>query len=302
MGRDFILLAFTVVIVGGMGSHRRRRGRRAVAHAGAGDRVALHLAGLDRPDRVRDHGADADGAPAGPVRAARPCLTRSTRSPCGQAMCWSAVLSSPAALVFAAIGAALDDTFYLRLGDRGADLRRACALGRYPARLHRSAVARPGALFRARRLCLRAGADGGAVVLAGDGRGARRGARASGSIGGAHRQPRARRLFRADHLRHGAGRRQGRLQHARARRVRRADRRADHRHQSRRRSRCRARRRPASSWSCSRSSSCCTPSRPTARYAVRPAADRAARQRAARAVPRLSHRVAAACSLSCSRR
>ena len=115
--------------------------------------------------------------------------------------------------------------------DRGPDLRRPRALGRHPARLYRAAVARAGALFRAWRLPLRARPQGGAVVLAGAGRRARRriGARARRRP---HRDPRARRLLRADHLRPGAGGRQGGLQHPRARRVGRPDRRADHRHRS----------------------------------------------------------------------
>ena len=58
------------------GQHRRRRRGGPVPHPGAGDRLALHLAGMDRSDRVRDHGRHADGAPARPVRAARICLTR----------------------------------------------------------------------------------------------------------------------------------------------------------------------------------------------------------------------------------
>ena len=76
MGRDFILMAFTVVIVGGMGSIAGAVVAGPVPHPGAGDRRALHLAGVDRSDRVRDHGGDADGAPARSVRAARTCLTR----------------------------------------------------------------------------------------------------------------------------------------------------------------------------------------------------------------------------------
>ena len=86
MGRDFILMAFTVVIVGGMGSIAGVGGRGTSADAGAGDRLALHLASLVRSDRVRDHGGDADGAAAGPVRPARPWLTRSPDR-CGRAMC-----------------------------------------------------------------------------------------------------------------------------------------------------------------------------------------------------------------------
>ena len=56
MGRDFILLAFTVVIVGGMGSIWGA----VVAGLLLTQVQALgqpgDLAGLDRPDRVRDHG------------------------------------------------------------------------------------------------------------------------------------------------------------------------------------------------------------------------------------------------------
>ena len=138
-----------------------------------------------------------------------------------------------AGLAFAAIGAAQNDTFYLRLATEalifgGLALSVDILLG-YTGLLSLGQAL----VFRAGRLPLRAGPQGGAVVLAGAGRGARRraGARPRRRH---HRDPRARRLFRADHLRPGPGGRQGRLQHPRARRVGRAARRADHRHRSRR--------------------------------------------------------------------
>ena len=114
MGRDFILMAFTVVIVGGMGIDRGRGGGGAAAHAGAGDRIALHLTGLDRSDRVRHHGGHADGAAAGSVRTARPWVTPSPTR-CGRAMCLRRTASGRRSLALAAIGAAINDTFYLRL-------------------------------------------------------------------------------------------------------------------------------------------------------------------------------------------
>ena len=252
MGRDFILMAFTVVIVGGMGSIA------GVVVAGllltqVQAIVSLyHLAGLVRSDRVRDHGGDADGAAAGPVRPARPWLTRSPDR-CGRAMCSSAVLVA-ASLVFAAIGAAMNDTFYLRLATEalifaGLALSVDILLG-YTGLLSLGQAL----YFRARRLSVGAGADGGTLVLGGfrRDRGRLRRRRTGRRL---HRAARARGLFRAHHFRHGAGRRQGGLQHPRARRLRRTDRRSRSSTSISASHRCRAPRRPASSCSCSRSSS-----------------------------------------------
>ena len=108
---------------------------------------------------------------------------------------------------------------------RGADLRRARALGRPAARLFRRCCR------SARRCIFGIGAYVSALVL--HARCRRSGSPcwrpAAATLVGrdrrrADRQPRARRLFRADHLRPGPGRRQGRLQHPRAGRLRRHDR------------------------------------------------------------------------------
>ncbi len=72
MGRDFIFLAFTVVIVGGMGSIWGA----VVAGLLLTQVQALasldRLAGVERSDRVRNHGCDAGGSAAGTVRKAGP--------------------------------------------------------------------------------------------------------------------------------------------------------------------------------------------------------------------------------------
>ena len=194
-----------------------------------------------------------------------------------------------ASLVFAAVAAAMSDTFYLRLATEALifaglalsvdillgytgllSLGQALyfGLGAYLSALVLMVVPSFWAAFGATARCLRH----------------RRTDRRL------HRAPRARRLFRAHHLRHGAGRRQGRLQHARTRRLRRTDRRSRHRHQSRR---CIVFQRLAGRLLPLRSRAHRHPLRAvglSARHAVRPPADRAARQRGAHSVPRLSHR------------
>ena len=197
-----------------------------------------------------------------------------------------------AGLAFAAIGAAQNDTFYLRLATEalifgGLALSVDILLG-YTGLLSLGQALYFGLGAYLSALVLKAVPSFWLALAAGLGAGLRARPRRRH-----HRDPRARRLFRADHLRPGPGGRQGRLQHPRARRVGRAARRADHRHRSR----------------------CCFGIERVAgrflpggagrhhvsvrrlglhpRHAVRPVADCAARQRPARAVSRLPHRVAA---------
>lgn len=130
-----------------------------------------------------------------------------------------------AAIVFAVVAASTGDRFYLRLATEalifaGLALSVDILLGYTGA-----PVPRPGALFRARRLRLRARPQRYGVLLAGHG-GRVRCRQRGRSRGRSHRQPCPWRLLRPDHVRLGSGGGEGRLQRERSRRIRRIARRS----------------------------------------------------------------------------